>query len=77
METLLVDRMALMLEDEVAPYFGSVRASGFGDSHPPALPRRSAIAQRVETGHIVALDDPIAVGRFAVEEIEFWRDVGL
>ena len=28
-------------------------------------------------GHIVALDDPAAVGRFAVEEIEFWRDAGL
>jgi PAS domain S-box-containing protein len=26
---------------------------------------------------VVALDDPIAVGRFAVEEIEFWRDSGL
>lgn len=77
METLLVDRMALMLEDEMAPFFGSVRAAGFGDSHPPALPRRSAIAARLEGGHIVALDDPIAVGRFAVEEIEFWRDAGL
>src|SRR5437667_11807899 len=31
-ETLLVDRMALMLEDEAAPYYGSVRASRFGDS---------------------------------------------
>ena len=28
-ETLLVDRMALMIEDEVAPHFGSVRSSGF------------------------------------------------
>ena len=37
-ETLVVDRMALMLEDEAAPYYGSVRASGFGDSDPPALP---------------------------------------
>ena len=42
-ETLLVDRMALMLEDEVTPHFGSMWASGFGDSHPPALPKRSAI----------------------------------
>ena len=76
-ETLLVDRMALMLEDEAAPYYGSVRASGFGDSHPPALPKRSGIGQRLEAGHIVALDDPIASTRFAVEEIEFWRDAGL
>ena len=29
------------------------------------------------TGHVVALDDPMAVGRFPAEEIEFWRDVGL
>jgi PAS domain S-box-containing protein len=76
-ETLLVDRMTLMLEDEVAPHFGSMRSSGFGDSHPPALAKRSAIGRRLCDGHIVALDDPAAVGRFAVEEIEFWRDAGL
>jgi two-component system NtrC family sensor kinase len=76
-ETLLVDRMALMLEDEAAPHFGSMRCSGFGDAHPPALAKRSAIGRRLVDGHIVALDDPAAVGRFAVEEIEFWRDAGL
>jgi two-component system NtrC family sensor kinase len=76
-ETLLVDRMVLMLEDEVAPHFGSVCASGFGDAHPPALAKLSGIGARLGDGHIVALDDPIAVGRFAVEEIEFWRDAGL
>jgi PAS domain S-box-containing protein len=76
-ETLLVDRMALMLEDEVAPTFGSVRASGFGDSHPPALSKRSGIGTRLAGGHHVALDDPISTSRFAVEEIEFWRDSGL
>jgi two-component system NtrC family sensor kinase len=76
-ETLLVERMALMLGDEVAPHFGSVRASGFGDAYPPALPMRSAIGARLRNGHIVALDDPTAVGRFAAEEIEFWRDAGL
>jgi PAS domain S-box-containing protein len=76
-ETLLVDRMALMLEDESTPYFGSVRASGFGDSHPPALPKRSGIGERLADGHTVALDDPIASTRFAVEEIEYWRDAGL
>ena len=76
-ETLLVDRMALMLEDEVTPHFGSMWASGFGDGHPPALPKRSAVGGRLVEGHNVALDDPTAVGRFAVEEIEFWRDAGL
>src|SRR4029434_69503 len=49
----------------------------FGDSHPPALPKRSAIGSRLVDGHHVTLDDPTAVGRFAVEEIEFWRDAGL
>ena len=76
-ETLLVDRMALMLEDEAAPHFGSVRASGFGDAHPPALPKKSAIGARLAHGHVAALDDPTAVGRFAAEEIEFWRDADL
>ena len=76
-ETLLIDRMALMIEDEVAPHFGSVRSSGFGDSHPPALAQRAGIGSRLLGGHVVALDDPMAVSRFAVEEIEFWRDAGL
>ena len=53
-ETLLVDRMALMVEDEVAPHFGSIRSSGFGDVHPPALPQRSGIGARLLTGHVVA-----------------------
>jgi PAS domain S-box-containing protein len=76
-ETLLVDRMALMLESEGGTHFGSVRASGFGDAQPPALPKRSAIGERLVAGHRVALDDPMAVGRFAIEEIEFWRDTSL
>jgi PAS domain S-box-containing protein len=76
-ETLLVDRMALMVEDEVAPHFGSVRSSGFGDGFPPALAQRSGIGSRLLGGYVVALDDPMAVSRFAVEEIEFWRDAGL
>jgi hypothetical protein len=76
-DTLLVDRMALMLADEVTSNFGSIRASGFGDAHPPALHRMSGVGARLSGGHIVALDDPVAVSRFAVEEIEFWRDAGL
>ena len=76
-ETLVVDRMALMLADEAAPHFGSVRASGFGDRHPPVLPRGSSIGARLDAGHIVALDDPIAAGRFEAEDVEFWRDAGL
>ena len=76
-ETLAIERMALMLEDEAAPQFGSFHAWGFGGAHPPALPRRSSVGARLTDGHAVALDDPMAVGRFPAEEIEFWRDVGL
>jgi two-component system, NtrC family, sensor kinase len=76
-ETLLVDRMSLMLADEDAPQFASIRHSGFGDGEPPAILQRSTLGQRLAGGHIVALDDPMAVSRFAVEEIEFWRDAGL
>ena len=76
-ETLAVERMALMLADDIAPHFGSVRASGFGDSWPPALSKGSEIGARLDDGHIVALDDPIAASRFAVEEVEFWRGAGL
>ena len=76
-ETRLVDRMALMLADEAAPHFGSVSAAGFGNAHPPALPRRSEIGQRLDAGHIAALDDAIAASRFPAEEVEFWRDAGL
>jgi two-component system NtrC family sensor kinase len=76
-ETLLIDRMTLMLEDEVTSHFGSVRASGFGVAHPPALARLSSIGTRLSEGYLVALDDPMAAGRFPAEEIEFWRDAGL
>jgi two-component system, NtrC family, sensor kinase len=76
-ETLLVDRMALMLADEEAPQFASIRHSGFGDGEPPAILQRSGLGLKLADGHIVALDDPLAVSRFAVEEIEYWRDAGL
>jgi len=76
-ETLLVDRMALMLADEVTPHFGSVRASGFGDRYPPALAKLSGIGTRLVNGHIVDLDDTLSTSRFALGEIESWRDTGL
>src|SRR5437762_6822049 len=31
---------------------------------------------RLDAGHTVALDDPIAAARFVAEEVEFWRDAG-
>jgi PAS domain S-box-containing protein len=76
-ETLVVERMALMLETDTGTHFASVHAAGFGDAQPPALAKRTAVGARLAGRHTVALDDPIAVGRFPVEEIEFWRDAGL
>jgi two-component system, NtrC family, sensor kinase len=75
-ETLVVDRMALMLGDEGAGEFTPIRAAGFA-MPPPPLHRRSGVGGRVEAGHTVALDDPLSLRRFTDAEIEFWRDWGL
>jgi two-component system, NtrC family, sensor kinase len=76
METLLVDRMALLLADESSSDFAPIRMGGFAVP-PPGLSRRSGVGGRVEAGHTVALDDPLASRRFTDEEIDFWRDWGL
>ena len=75
-ETLVVDRMALMLADE---RLGDFRRSAIsGSCRPvPRLPRSSSFMSRLDTGHTVALDDPIAAAWFAAEEVEFWRDQGI
>ena len=39
--------------------------------------RASSFVPRLDAGHTVALDDPIAAARFAAEEVEFWRDQGI
>ena len=76
METLPIDRMALMLAGD-EPGFNPISAAGFSSASPPALAADSAIARHLATGQIVALDDPLAIGRFPAEEVEFWRDAGL
>jgi two-component system, NtrC family, sensor kinase len=75
-ETLEVDGMALMVESESGPDWLAMHAYGF-PAAPPALPKLSGIGRRLAGGNPVALDDPTAVGWFAAEEIEFWRDAGL
>ena len=75
-ETLVVERMALMLADEGSGDFTSIGAYGFGHGV-PGLSRRSSIAGRLDAGHTVALDDPIAGARFMAEDVEFWRDAGI
>jgi PAS domain S-box-containing protein len=75
-ETLEVDSMALMVESESGPDWVAMHAYGY-QSAVPALPKLSGIGRRLAGGNLVALDDPTAVGWFAAEEIEFWRDASL
>src|SRR3954468_18432319 len=83
-ETLVVDRMALMLaagepgdaEDEQLGDYASIGDYGFAQ-RVPHLSRRSSMMSRLDAGHTVALDDPIAAARFLAEEVEAWRDAGI
>jgi two-component system, NtrC family, sensor kinase len=72
-ETLGVDRMALMLADERAGGFVAIGDFGFDGPVPP-IARDSSLLTRLDAGHTVALDDPTAAALFLAEEIEFWRD---
>ncbi len=74
-ETLVVDHIALMVTNR-AGEFEALRALGF-DPAPPHLRLESGIGGRLSSGHPVRLDDPLAMGRFTAEEVEFWRDAGV
>jgi two-component system NtrC family sensor kinase len=79
-ETLVVDRMALMLAPvSVAPEDGdfvTIAHAGFGDA-PPRLARDSGIATRLFSGHTLALDETLALRRLDGGEVEFWREAGI
>jgi PAS domain S-box-containing protein len=79
-ETLLVDRMALML----APVsmsaengdFITIAHAGFTDQ-PPRLLRTSDVGTRLISGHTLTLDDAFALRRLDARETEFWREAGI
>jgi two-component system NtrC family sensor kinase len=75
-ETLVVDRMALMLAGEHERDFAPISDFGFS-REAPHLSRRSSLIARLDAGYTVALDDPIAAARFVAEEVESWRDAGI
>jgi PAS domain S-box-containing protein len=83
-ETLVVDRMALMLAagdpgdlvDDQPGDYASIGDYGFAH-RVPGLSRRSSMMSRLDGGHTVALDDPIVAARFLAEEVEAWRDAGI
>ena len=72
-ETLVVDRMALMLADERSGDFVPIGEYGFA-APVPSLGRASSFVARLDAGHTIALDDPIVAARFVAEEVECWRD---
>src|SRR6185295_17344756 len=75
-ETLGVDRMSLMLADERSGDFTAIGDFGFAGAV-PTLERDSSLMPRLDAGHTVALDDPLAAALFVAEDVEFWRDAGI
>ena len=78
-ETLVVDRMVLLLadrRDEADGDFWPIRATGF-DVMPPPLGRSSALVARLAARHMVALDDPAMTRRVPPEEVEAWLERGI
>jgi two-component system NtrC family sensor kinase len=76
-ETLVVDRMALML----APVSGlgdfvTISHAGFPDAPPPLSPG-SEVATRLMSGHTLALDEILALRRLDMREVDFWREAGI
>jgi two-component system NtrC family sensor kinase len=79
METLLVDRMALLLAPVTSGldgHFTTIAHVGFGGD-PPILLRGSDVATRLIAGHTLALDDLLAQRRLDVRELDFWRNAGI
>ena len=79
METLVVDRIALMLAPGAAGRDGdfvTIAHAGFA-GEPPPLPRGSEAAARLIAGHTLTLDDPLLTRRVSPREVEFWREMGI
>ena len=79
-ETLLVDRMALMLAPvsvaSDAGDFVTIAHAGFPDA-PPRLTRTSDVGTRLISGHTLTLDDAFALRRLDAREGELWREAGI
>ena len=79
-ETLVVDRMALMLTPVSATRedgdFVTIAHAGFPDV-PPRLARDSGIATRLFSGHTLVLDETLALRRLDAAEVDFWREAGI
>ncbi len=72
-ETLLVDRMALLLAEERTGEFAAIRSAGLsGDA--ATLARTSALGARLSAGLAVALDDPATARGIPPDELDPWRE---
>ncbi len=79
METLVVDRMALLITPATAGRdgeFSPIAHVGFAAA-PPILPRTSEVGAQLTAGHTLTLDDPLAHVRLDGREVEFWREAGI
>jgi two-component system, NtrC family, sensor kinase len=81
-ETLVVDRLALLLAPEHGGShgadFGVAASAGFeGVDLRPHLDGRSEIAARLLAGHAVSFDDPFGARRYPPHEIAAWKDAGV
>jgi len=75
-ETLVIDRIALLVIDEAGGVYRSIRSEGFvGD--PPLMRLDSGAGGRLRGGHYLALDDPLSPRRAGSEDVEFWRGQGV
>jgi two-component system, NtrC family, sensor kinase len=78
-ETLVIDRMALMLapvSSGTDGEFVTIAHAGF-PSEPPAMKRSSEAGMRLVSGHTLTMDDPLTQRRIDGRELEFWRDLGI
>jgi two-component system, NtrC family, sensor kinase len=79
METLVVDRMALMLAPVSAGLeadFVTIAHAGFS-GEAPVVAHGSEVATRLISGHTLTLDDPMSQRRLDAREVEAWRDAGI
>jgi PAS domain S-box-containing protein len=72
-ETLLVDRMALLLAEERTGEFIAIRSAGLSGGS-VRLGRNSALGARLSAGVAVAMDDPTTTRGIPVGDLEPWRD---
>ncbi|HSL20734.1 MAG TPA: ATP-binding protein [Vicinamibacterales bacterium] len=82
LETLAVDRMALLLAPpepaaRTAHAFGVIASAGFEPDQRPHIARESEIATRLMAGQSVSFEDPFSARRYSPDEVAAWKDCGV